>query len=406
MDPATDIEEFRRELYVHVTELEDALRLFNEIPAVHEQFEKGGLQPLAMLAEAKQKITELKPEELSLMRATYAKFPGWRETSRTLNSLIKPALRQSLESRLAAKKGSGHMNAITPDNCQDGINADVSNTDISGAEAGLILAEGVMEALPTDGLTIVARLIPVIAFSAAQTGVLIATTLKAIKDDCTALDADDVQGIITASTNTIVANDNTNNDTILSSLTSAKNEIVNNDNSNKTAIINNDNSNTTTITASITNAQTNINNTSNANSAALLTSLTNSTNVIVANDNSNKTALITAISNAQGAVIGNSNANSNALKDLLLRTQIEADLAEADNATPVALYLTPTANGGYLDLVQTIVTETLANILAAGGSMADAQTFLNQANAQKAAGQFRAAYKSYRKAYKTVVNAT
>ncbi|MGH9849840.1 MAG: hypothetical protein ACREBD_08270, partial [Blastocatellia bacterium] len=198
---------------------------------------------------------------------------------------------------------------------------------------------------------------------------------------------------ITTSTNTIVNNDNANTTTILGNLTTAKNEIinndnsnrtliVNNDNSNKTAIIDNDNSNKTMLTTTISNAQTSINNTSNANSVALTT----------------------AISNAQIAIINNGNANKNELRDLLLRTQIEADLAEADNATYVAWYLTPTANGGHLNLVQAIVTETLANIQAAGGDIGNAQSFLTQANAQKAAGQFKDAYKNYRKAYKAAAN--
>src|SRR5262245_57338469 len=235
MDPATDIEEFRQELYDHFTEMEDALRLFNEIPAVHEKFEKGGLQPLAMLAETKQRITELKPDQLSQMRATYARFPGWRETSRTLASFIKPALRQSLESRLVAKKGSGHIqpNAVTPDNCQDGINADVSNTDISAAQAAVIAADAIMEGFPTDGLTILARLIPIAAKAALEAIALSLVTLKAIKDDCTGLDSTAVQQIVTTSTNTIIANDNTN----------------------KTAIVTNDNANKDTILSRITTAK-------------------------------------------------------------------------------------------------------------------------------------------------------
>ncbi len=99
-------------------------------------------------------------------------------------------------------------------------------------------------------------------------------------------------------------------------------------------------------------------------------------------------------------IVANDNANKMALADLLLRTQIEADLAENDSATPVVWYLTPTINGGHLDLVQTIVTETLANILAAGGSIGNAQSFLDRANADKAAGNFKSAYANYRKAYK------
>jgi hypothetical protein len=154
---------------------------------------------------------------------------------------------------------------------------------------------------------------------------------------------------------------------------------VANDNTNKTTIVDNDNTNTTNIIA-------------NANA--------NKGDVIV-NANSNTTAITTAIANVQTAIINNANANKNELRDLILRTQIEADLAEPDSAVPVTLYMTPTANGGYLDLVQTILTQTLANIQAAGGDVSGAQSFLAQANAAKAAGQFKNAYALYRKAYKS-----
>lgn len=147
--------------------------------------------------------------------------------------------------------------------------------------------------------------------------------------------------------------------------------IVNNDDANRTAIINNDNANTSTIV-----------NNDNAN-----------TTTIVNNDNANT-----------AAIISNANANKNELRDLILRTQIEADLSEADSAVVVALYEIPNANGGYLDLVQLIVTETLAHVQAAGGSISNAQTFLNNANAAKAAGNFKSAYALYRKAYKAAGN--
>jgi hypothetical protein len=137
----------------------------------------------------------------------------------------------------------------------------------------------------------------------------------------------------------------------------------------------------------------NIINNDNANANAIITNDNTNATTIINNDNANTTAIIT-----------NDNANKNELRDLMLRTQIEADLAAADAATPVALYLTPNANGGYLDLVQSIVTETLANVTAAGGNVGPAQSFLTQANAQKAAGQFKTAYANYRKAYKRATN--
>ena len=153
---------------------------------------------------------------------------------------------------------------------------------------------------------------------------------------------------------------------------------VANDNTNTTNIIANDNTNTTNIVAN-----------DNSNRALIITNGNTNTANIIANDNANTTN-----------ILNNANANKNELRDLILRTQIEADLAEADSATPVALYLTPNANGGYLNLVMTIVTQTLANIQAAGGNTGNAQAFLNQANAAKTAGDFKGAYALYRKAYK------
>jgi hypothetical protein len=186
-----------------------------------------------------------------------------------------------------------------------------------------------------------------------------------------------------------IANDNTNKNTITGAVTSATSTITGavtsatstitaNDNTNKTAIVVNDNTNTTNIIA-------------NANA--------NKGDVIV-NANTNTTTITTAITSAQTAIINNATANKNELRDLILRTQIEADLASTDGSTFVAAYFTPNANGGYLDLVMTIVTQTLANIQAAGGNIGNAQTFLNQANAAKTAGDFKGAYTLYRKAYK------
>jgi hypothetical protein len=352
MDPATDIEEFRRELSDYLTELEGAIRLFNEVAAVRQKFDQAGLRPLALLAEAKQRLPELKPEELSLMRAIYARFPDWRATPRAINSLVKPGLRQMVESRVAARLDSKNsvIAGLVPDNCADGLAADVTNTDISIAAAILIVAEDVMEVFPTDGLTIAARIPAIVAVTIAKGALLALETLKNIKDDC---------------------NGATFEKAIQTQITNSTGTIVDNANANRTAIVDNNSSNVTTIL-----------NNNNANATA-----------IVNNDNNNRTL-----------IIDNANANKNELRDLILRTQIEADLAEADSATMVAWYLTPTANGGRLDLVQTIVTQTLANILAAGGSIGEAQSFLDQANADKAAGRFKDAYKNYRKAYKLAAN--
>ncbi len=181
----------------------------------------------------------------------------------------------------------------------------------------------------------------------------------------------------------IIGNATTNTTTITSAVTTAKTDIINNDNTNKTTIVNNDNANKTTI---------------------------------VNNDNANTLALTTLVNSALTQIIANATDN----KNLLLRTQIEADLASTDGSTFVALYETPvtrcfpslnalglpqagippantnTTQCGLLDLVRSIVQQTIANV----NTGTTAQSFFNTGDAQRAAGQYKAAYASYRRAYK------
>ena len=476
MDSSANVEEFRQELTDYFTEMEDVTRLFNEITVVREKLNKNGLKPLATIAQAKLAVANAAPEDLRLMREVYAKFPGWRAVPQNINALIKPELRRQLETRLASKGGDIQPNFVTPDNCADGINADVSNTDISAAEAAVIAAEAIQDAIPP------VLNIPAVAATAIVKGIALSlVTLKAIKDDCTSLDATAVQGIVDGAKTEIIDNDSFNKTAIINNdnsnktmltttvtnaqtsinnnITASKNEIITNDNTNKTMlttaitnaktdIISNDNSNKTMLTTAINDAQTSITTTGSSNTTAITTAITNAQTAIVNNDNSNKTMIVNNdnanaltlnnnLTNAKNQIITNDNtnttnivnnantnktmiinndnantttlinsgnANTTAISDLVMRSLIEADLAEESSGVKVGWYLTPTANGGKLDLVQQIVTQTLANIVAAGGSIGTAQSLLTQANAAKAAGNFKLAYDNYRKAYKAAVN--
>lgn len=183
-------------------------------------------------------------------------------------------------------------------------------------------------------------------------------------------------GHIHADLESSVANDNANTASIIS-----------NDNTNKTAIINNDNTNKDTI---------------------------------VANDDAHFVSLTNLINATRTAIINNANDNKDEVKNLLLRTQIEADLASTDGSAFVALYETPSnvclpalndkgmpqlaaslnaptpTQCGLLDLVRSIVRDTIANV----GAGTNAQKFFTSAEAQRAAGKYKDAYASYRQAYK------
>lgn len=95
-------------------------------------------------------------------------------------------------------------------------------------------------------------------------------------------------------------------------------------------------------------------------------------------------------------------------RDLTLRTQIEADLSTTDSAIPVGLYVSSDGSctdgfcSGYLEVARAIVVETIAKL--AGPRTAQANAFLAKGDAYRDAGDFKAAYKQYRLAYKTAVN--
>jgi hypothetical protein len=184
-----------------------------------------------------------------------------------------------------------------------------------------------------------------------------------------------------------VSNDNTNKDTIVNNDNTNKDTIVSNDNANRVTIVTNDNANRVTI---------------------------------VNNDNANALALTTLVNAALTQIISNANANKDETKNLLLRTQIEADLAAVDGAAFVGLYETPSTvcfaslnpfglpqagvpssvtQCGLLDLVRSIVSQTIANV----GAGTNAQSYLNTGDAQRTAGRFKAAYNSYKQAYKAAV---
>jgi hypothetical protein len=252
-----------------------------------------------------------------------------------------------------------------------------------------------MEALPTDLLSIIGRLPAIVAFSGAQGGLIAVETLRGQYEFCISPTTEDVQNIVTEAKDEILANADANRTTITTAVSNAQTAIVNNDNTNKNTIINNDNTNKDTIVTNDNNNKTTIVNNDNANTLAL-TNLINATRVEILN------------------TVKDSKEESN---NLLLRTQIEADLASTDGSTFVALYETPSnvclpslnqrglpqigalsnpVQCGLLDLVRSIVRDTIANV----NTSSTAAMFFAQGDAQRAAGQYKAAYTSYRKAYK------
>ena len=82
--------------------------------------------------------------------------------------------------------------------------------------------------------------------------------------------------------------------------------------------------------------------------------------------------------------------------DLFLRAEIERALLEG---TRLAIYYLPADQGGHLELVREIVTETIARVEASGESAYHAPSYLNSAITQHDNGQYKYAFNFYSKAY-------
>jgi len=142
--------------------------------------------------------------------------------------------------------------------------------------------------------------------------------------------------------------------------------------------------------------------------ASLVASMDANTSLIVGNDNANKAAILANSDANKTAIIANANANKTEVINVVLRTQIEADLAQPDSAVSVGLFMIPGAvclagQCGQLDRVRDVVGLTIDGLEAAGQGVGQARTLLAQGEAAKAAGRFKDAYATYKKAYKAAV---
>jgi hypothetical protein len=395
-----EADQFKADFKKQLEDLDDVADIALESDFGKSLIESAGLDPKGTLKKALDSVDGLSDEDATRLKNAFDKSnPSWKESGQKLKNMFSDGVRNRLKG-LPAKPGrqknnnaslrvsgtdsqnaalifnrGGKFNfnkysqrlsafakssavlmvmpGVDPATCDPGPGTPLGITDLYIAKGVALGLQAVMEALPTDGITIVAREIPLAAYFVAEAAALVLEGLNAVEAECedakfqdnTITKLNGLKTTVETSTTNIINNDNTNKNTILAKL----------------------DENTTIITTKVGDTGT----------------------LIINNDNANKTQ-----------IINNDNANKNELRDLILRSQIEADLSQPDGSSPIALYELPTAQGGYLDLVKTIVTETIARIQAAGGTIGTAMAFLNTANAYKTAGNFKAAYDNYRKAYR------
>ncbi len=195
----------------------------------------------------------------------------------------------------------------------------------------------------------------------------------------------------------IVSVDNSNKTAIIANDNSNKEAIIANDNSNKEAIIANDNSNKEAIIANDNNNRQQIITNDNNNRQQIITNDNNNKTAIIANDNSNKEAIIANDNNNRQQIITNDNNNRDLIISNALRLAIEHVLS-GDHGSAVAFFQLP-APAGHLDLVRSIVRQTIDNMKAAGQSLGNAEKFYQEAITLIAGGSFKEAFKRFQQAY-------
>lgn len=94
--------------------------------------------------------------------------------------------------------------------------------------------------------------------------------------------------------------------------------------------------------------------------------------------------------------------NSFKIYNLQLRLSIENGLL--NNSTPFGLYEVPMAQGGELELVRSIVADTIAKMISLGLTETSANALLTAGDNYFNANNFKSAYKSYQQAYLAAAN--
>jgi hypothetical protein len=380
---------FRQQLIVFLNQMQHAASSYQATPQGRAAFARLGYDPGANLARARADVRQMTPAQLAGLQRAFGTYPAWR---------TMPARLQRLVARLhrtPARKG-----LITPDDCATARAAGITQTDVEIAADAALVADGILEAVPNDLLSEIARAIAVGLWAIPQ------ATLRGFEhqyDIASACDDADHQALVQQNLDVKVStratqsslDSLTTNFNALSTLVNSRLDVAVSTRATQSSLdglIATVNSLNTLVTSRLdvavsTRASqtslTTFNTEFTANAAVVNTKLDSiSSSVTSANQ---KLDALTVTVNDQGA--------------LDLRLKIEEDLSQP-GAHPIALFEVPAAQGGYLGLTRDIVADTIAKLQAAGQGVGNAQSFLTAGDGAVAAHDYKTAYADYGKAYR------
>ena len=349
---------FRQQFTTYLVQMQ---RVATKLQATREgraAFRSLRFDPTTGLARAREAVRTMTPAQLAVLQKALSVYPQWRTMPGRLARLV---------SRMRA--ASPRSLQITPDDCATARAAGYTQTDIEIAADVSLAADVIVEAVPTDLVSLPVRIAAVIIWAiphGVQRG------FEHLYNIASACDDADHQALLSQNLDVKVSTRATQ--TSVDTLTT----------------------NFNTFNTAFNTLNTLIN--SRLDVAVSTRATQASLDVFHSEFTSNATVVNTKLDSANtkldslAITVGDQGA-------LNLRLHIEADLSEP-GAHPVALFEVPASGGGYLDLTREIVADTIAKMQAAGQGIGPAQAFLAAGDAAVTAHDYKKAYADYGKAYR------
>jgi hypothetical protein len=360
---------FRREFTTYLVQMQGAVMKVQATPQGRAAFRSIGFTPAKSFARARAAVRTMTPEQLAVLQKSFSTYPKWR----TL-----PVKMDRLARRMQPK--SPYSLKITPDDCPTARAAGFTQTDVEAAADASLIADGILEIVPTDLISVPVRIVAVLIWAGVQATQRAFEHLYNIASAC---DDADHQALVTQNLDVKVSTRATqvSVDALITNLT-ALSTLVNS----RLDVTVSSRASQTSVDTLLTNVNT------------LQNSVTTFHNEFTANSIVVNNKLDSANTKLDNLAITVSDQGA-----LNLRIHIEDDLADPGNH-PLALFEVPEANGGHLNLVRSIVADTIAKMQATGQGVGNAQAFLAAGDAAKAAGAYKSAYANYGKAYRAAAS--
>lgn len=363
--------------------LQGVVNQVNANPLLANGFSVSGADPSSSIAAAQQSVTTFTPSELDALGSALAQDPSWPSIDTRLSGAVSAFTPPATSAPAPAFPGT------FTDSCPDSNPAPAeftatlaANEVQSAAQAAMLAAPGVAAVFPGVDVPTGVKIALAVVWGVANAVYLALSQALAVAQDCAATAFSNVQ------TSALPANSQaTSSEISVQNLINSAGQTAAQISTVETAV-----SAVLTQAATLASAATSLNTTLSGTNNQV-TEISGDLSTLGANISvlSNTETTIQATANQEIALLGS-------FQSLQLRMAIEENLTRT-GANPIGLFQLPAQFGGYLEVVGSIVQDTITQAGALGHQIAQATTDLGIATSDYTAGKYKAAYSYYAKAY-------